>query len=142
MFKKCFHSLIYNMGLLALGCIILSLIFPNEFEFWIFQLSACVAIPGHIFSFFTFQLKLCSNRLWVRRIIVISFGSFVMIAVSYLFGYPFFRFRSLLGFGIAIFLYVILTGFGYYVCDKIEEQNLKLINQKLGEKKAGNDNIN
>ena len=135
MFKKCFHSLIYNMGLLALGSIILSLIFPNEFKFWIFQLSACVVIPGHLFSFFTFQLKLFSNRLWGRRIIVISFEAFVMIAAAYLFGYPFFEFHSLLSFGIVIFFFVILTVFIYYVCDKIEEQNLKLINQKLGEKK-------
>ena len=61
-----------------------------------------------------------------------------MIAVIYLFGYLRFETNSLVAYGISISLYIVSSVFAYYVADKIEQQNLKLINQKLAHKNSEN----
>ena len=67
-----------------------------------------------------------------------TFNGIVILATSYLFGYLRFEINSLINYGITILVFIVLTVFIYYVADKIEQQNLKLINQKLSEKNKGN----
>jgi hypothetical protein len=98
----------------------------------------CAVIPPYFFNFFTFHLKLFSKRLWIRRAIAITFNGIVILATSYLFGYLRFEINSLINYGITILVFIVLTVFIYYVEDKIEQQNLKLINQKLSEKNTSN----
>jgi len=131
MFKKCLHSFLESMGLLAMIFMILSLLFRDVMQIRFFHLSVCVMTPIHLFSFFTFQLHLFSERLWIRRVIVMAFSVCNILAINILFGYLRFAVDSLILHGVAMLLFVLLSVFTYYVADKIERRNLELINQKL-----------
>jgi len=131
MFKKCFRSFLESMGMLAMIFTVLSLILPDVMQIRFLHLLVCITAPIHLFSFFTFQLNLFSDRLWVRRVIVLVFSVCTMLAVNMLFGYLHFAADSLILNGIAMLLFVLLSVFTYYVGDKIERRNLELINQKL-----------
>ncbi len=135
MIKKWVHSFLESMGLLAMICTILSLILREAMQIQFYYLAVCVTAPIHLFSFFTFQLKLFSKRLWVRRTIVLVFSVCIMLAMNFLFGYLRFAADSIVLFGIAILLFILLSVFAYVVGDKIEQRNLELINQKLANKK-------
>lgn len=134
MFGKCVRSFMEQMGILAFIFTFLSLIFPDKIQPKLWYFAVCIVVPIHFFGFFTFQLRLFSSRIWVRRMIVISFSIFIMIAMNYLFGYFRLEFDYLIVLGIALLFFIIWAVFAYYVADKIEQQNLKLINQKLDEK--------
>ena len=138
MFKRCMYSFLVNMGIVSIVFIIISLILPELTQIKFLYLMVCVITPIHFFGFITLELKLFSSYLCIRRAIIISFSSFVMIAVSYLFGYLRFETNSLVAYGISISLYIVSSVFAYYVADKIEQQNLKLINQKLAHKNSEN----
>ena len=138
MFKRCMYSFLVNMGIVSIVFIIISLILPELTQIKFLYLMVCVITPIHFFGFITLGLKLFSSHLWIRRAIIISFSSFVMIAVSYLFGYLRFETNSLVAYGISISLYIVFSVFAYFVGDKIEQQNLKLINQKLAHKNSEN----
>lgn len=138
MFKSYWHSFLEVMGMVAILFTVMSLIFPDAIQIRFLYLLVCLIVPDHLFEFFTFRLKLFSSRLWVRRIIVMSFASLMMVLVNYIFGYFRFEFDSLITFGILILINIVLVTFAYYVCDKIEQQNLKLINQKLANKNKDN----
>ena len=138
MFRKCVRSFIEAMGLLAIIFTILSLVFPDEIQIRFLHLAVCVIFPIHLFSFFTFQLKLFSRHLWIRRVIVISFSASIMVVVNYIFGYFRFELDYLIILCIAILLFIVVTVFAYCIGDKIEQRNLNLINQKLDEKNAKN----
>ena len=138
MFRKCVRSFIEAMGLLAIIFTILSLVFPDEIQIRFLHLAVCVIFPIHLFSFFTFQLKLFSRHLLIRRIIVISFSVSIMVVVNYIFGYFRFELDYLIVSCIAILLFIVVTVFAYYIGDKIEQRNLNLINQKLDEKNTKN----
>ena len=131
MFKKCFRSFLESMGMLAMIFTVLSLILPDVMQIRFLYLLVCITAPIHLFSFFVFQLNLFSNRLWVRRVIVITFSVCVMLAINMLFGYPRFAVDSLILYGVEMLLFILLSIFVYYVADKIEQRNLELINQKL-----------
>ena len=92
-----------------------------------------VAIPIHLFSFFTFELRLFSRHLWVRRFIVIGFSMLTMVVVNLVFN----SFRPsrelLIALGILLALYIPLMVLIYYISDKIEKRNLELINQRLAD---------
>lgn len=135
MIKKLIQSFIEAMGILAIVFTILSLMFPNETQIRFLHLAVCITIPVHLFAFFTFHLRLFSSRLWIRRIIVICFSILIIISMQYIFGYFRFEFDFLITFCIIILLFIVCSIFAYYVGDKIEQQNLRLINQKLQEKK-------
>ena len=134
MFKKCFRSFLEIIGLLAMICMILSLILPDVMQIRFFHLAVCVAAPIHLFSFFTYQLKLFSDRLWLRRLIVMAFSVCVILAVNILFGYLRFTLDSMILYSCAVVLFILLTIFVYVIADKIEKRNLELINQKLATK--------
>lgn len=138
MFRKCVRSFIEAMGILAIIFTILSLVFPDEIQIRFLHLAVCVIFPIHLFSFFTFQLKLFSRHLLIRRIIVISFSVSIMVVVNYIFGYFRFELDYLIVSFIAILLFIVVTVFAYYIGDKIEQRNLNLINQKLDEKNTKN----
>ena len=42
-----------------------------------------VVIPVHLFSFFTFELKLFSKHIWIRRMVVIAFSLLVLFVGGY-----------------------------------------------------------
>ena len=138
MFRKCVRSFIEAMGILAIIFTILSLVFPDEIQIRFLHLAVCVIFPIHLFSFFTFQLKLFSRHLLIRRIIVISFSVSIMVVVNYIFGYFRFELDYLIVSFIAILLFIVVTVFAYCIGDKIEQRNLNLINQKLDEKNTKN----
>ena len=138
MLKIYFRSFIYTMGELSIIFIILSLIWSEAININHLYQMVGVVIPVHLFSFFTFKLKLFSKQIWIRRTIVIAFSLLVLLAIEYISGSIKFEFKSLVVYGIVSLGFIITTVFIFYVADKIEEQNLKLINQKLGEKNTSN----
>ena len=138
MYKKCIHSFFETIGFLSIIFMIMTSIIPYSARMKLFYYMMCAVIPPYFFNFFTFHLKLFSKRLWIRRAIAITFNGIVILATSYLFGYLRFEINSLINYGITILGFIVLTVFIYYVGDKIEQQNLKLINQKLSEKNKGN----
>ena len=135
MYKKCIRSYFQTIGFLAIIFMVMSLMAPYGARMKIFYYLICVTTPPYFFSFFTFELGLFSRRIWVRRAVVIAFIALVMITVSYLFGYLRLELRSLISYGITVLVFIGTTVFAYYVVDRIERQNLELINQKLSEKK-------
>ena len=138
MFRNCWRYFMYSMGLVAIIFIIFSLIFPESIRIKHLYHMVCILIPVNLFSFFTFELKLFSKHIWIRRTIVIAFSLLVLLAIEYISGSIKFEFKSLVVYGIVSLGFIITTVFIFYVADKIEEQNLKLINQKLGEKNTSN----
>ena len=138
MFRNCWRSFMYSMGLVAIIFIIFSLVFPQSIRINHLYHMVCMLIPVHLFSFFTFELKLFSKRIWIRRTIVIAFSILVMFVSGYIFGSIRLEFKSLIVYCIAALLCIMVTVFAYYVADKIEQRDLNLINQKLNEKNKGN----
>lgn len=134
MFKKCTRHFIESMGLLAIMFTILSLIFRDVMQIRFFHLAVCVLVPVHLFSFFTFQLKLFSQRLWVRRTVVIVFDICVILAMNALFGFVRLETDYMILIGVSLVLFILLSVFAYYVADKIEQRNLEWINQRLADK--------
>lgn len=138
MLKNYYRSFIYTIGQVAILFIILSLIWSEAVNIKHLYHMIGVIIPVHLFSFFTFELKLFSKRIWIRRAIVIAFSLIVLFASGCIWGSLRFEFKSLIIYCGATLLCIMVTVFAYYVADKIERQNLKLINQKLGEKNTSN----
>ena len=121
------------MGLCAIFITILSLAFPQIVQINYFHLMLAVAIPIHLFSFFTAELKLFSRHLWVRRFIAIGFSILTMIMMNLVFN-SFHPSRELLiALGVLLALYIPLMILIYYISDKIEKRNLELINQRLAD---------
>ncbi len=134
MFRRYLNSLLITMGILTLTVLFLSLVSPEAVDIWVLQYGACIGIPGHLFSFLTFELKLFSRIMWVRRAIVMIFNAMVMATVSWIFGYFQLGLRNymivwIVGIGVS----AVLVTFSYYVADKIEKKHLEEINKKLSE---------
>ena len=138
MFRNYWRSFMYSMGLVAIIFIIFSLVFPESIRIKHLYHMVCILIPSHLFSFFTFELKLFSKHIWIRRTIVIAFSLLVMFVSGYIFGSIRFELKSLIVYCIAALICTMVIVFAYYVADKIEQRNLNLINQKLSEKNKGN----
>ncbi|MBQ7378267.1 MAG: hypothetical protein IJW70_01150 [Clostridia bacterium] len=131
--RKYWDSFIKMMGFCALAFVIISLVFPQIVQVKYLHLMLAVAIPIHLFSYFTFELRLFSRHLWVRRFITIGFSMLTMGVVNLVF-YEFRPSREfLIAFGILLALYIPLMALIYYVSDKIEKRNLELINQRLAD---------
>ena len=138
MFRNCWRSFMYSMGLVAIIFIIFSLVFPASIRIKHLYHMVCILIPSHLFSFFTFELKLFSKHIWIRRTIVIAFSLLVLFVGGYIFGSTRFELKSLIVYCIAALICTMVIVFAYYVADKIEQRTLNLINQKLSEKNKGN----
>ena len=138
MFKNCFRSFIYTMGVVSILFIILSLVLSETIEINHLYQMVCLLIPVHLFSFFTFELKLFSKHIWIRRMVVIVFSLLVLFVGGYIFGSTRFELKSLVVYCIVALIFTMVIVFAYYVADKIEQRNLNLINQKLSEKNKGN----
>lgn len=134
--RKYWNSFIKMMGFCAIFITVFSLVFPQIVQIKYFHLMLAVAIPIHLFSFFTFELRLFSRHLWVRRFVVIGFGMLTMVAVNLVF----YRFRPsrefLIALGVLLALYIPSMILIYYVSDKIEKRNLEIINQRLADENA------
>ena len=131
--RKLRSGFLQAMGFAATCFLVLSLIFPNGAHIKIFYYMVSLEIPAWLFAFLTFELKLFSKKLWVRRTIVVTFGLLLMIAMSILFGYLQWDSRRLITFGITIVIYVVIEIFAFYVIDTVQKRNLEAINQKLAE---------
>ena len=136
MLRNCWRSFMYSMGLVSIVFIIFSLVFPESIRISHLYHMVCALIPTHLFSFFTMWLKLFSKRIWIRRAITIAFAIFNLCTIGYAFGTFRFEFDRLIVYGIVSLGCIIAMVFTLYVADKIEERNLKLINQKLGEENS------
>jgi len=132
MFKNYYRSFIYTMGLVSIIFIIVSLVWL-DISIRHLYLMVGVTIPTHLFTYLTFELKLFSENIWIRRTVVIIFSLLVMFVSGYIFGSLRWKFKSVIIYCVIALLCVIVSVFAYYVADKIEQRNLKLINQKLGE---------
>ena len=138
MFRNYWRSFMYSMGLVAIIFIIFSLIFPESIRIKHLYHMVCILIPVNLFSFFTFELKLFSKHIWIRRMVVIAFSLLVLFVGGYIFGSTRFELKSLVVYCIVALIFTMVIVFAYYVADKIEQRNLNLINQKLSEKNKGN----
>ena len=138
MFRNYWRSFMYSMGLVAIIFIIFSLIFPESIRIKHLYHMVCILIPVNLFSFFTFELKLFSKHIWIRRMVVIVFSLLVLFVGGYIFGSTRFELKSLVVYCIVALIVTMVIVFAYYVADKIEQRNLNLINQKLSEKNKGN----
>ena len=138
MFGKCVRSLIEQMGIIAILFTILSLLFPDKIQLRLWYFAVCITVPNHLFSFFTFQLKLFSSHIWIRRTIVMSFYVLVIFVMEFIFGYFRFEFVFLIVLGVVMLLCIIWAVVAFYVTDTIEQQILKLINQEIDEKNTTN----
>lgn len=134
--KKYWDSFVKMMGYCAIFITIFSLAFPQIVQIKYFHLMLAVAIPIHLFSFFTFEFRLFSRHLWIRRFIAIGFSMFTMIFLNLVFN----SFRPsrelLIALGVLLALYIPLMILIYYISDKIEKRNLEIINQKLADENA------
>lgn len=134
--RKCWDSFLKAMGEIVLCFTAFSLVFPTIIQVQDLYLMLAVVIPIHLFSFFTFELRLFSRHLWVRRFITIGFSMLTIAAVNLIFN----RLRPsrelLIALGVLLALYIPLMVFIYYVSDKIEKRNLELINQRLADESA------
>ena len=133
MLKNYWRSVIYSIGVVSIIFIIVSLVWSNIKVKDLYQMVGIV-IPVHLFSFFTFELKLFSKRIWIRRTIVMAFSIFVLGVSSYITGSLRLELKSLIIYGVIALICIMVSVFAYYVIDKNEQRNLELINQKLGEK--------
>lgn len=133
MWKKFKNSFMYEMGTVGLACLVFSLVLPTKFDIRDMQMCLFLTMIVHPFAFFTFELKLFSGHLWVRRGIVIIFSSFFCIGMLLLFGIlSAENWQKTLSILIPVFALIIpIMIFVYYVSDKIEKRNLEAINQKL-----------
>lgn len=131
--RKYLDSFMKTMGLLAIVFTAMSLIYPQSIQIRHLYLMSAISVPTNAFAFFTFELKLFSRHLWVRRFIAIGFGIISMLVVTYLFGYPRGDKRYFIVLGVLLMCYAVLTIFIYYISDKIEKRNLELINQRLAD---------
>ena len=138
MFRNYWRSFMYSMGLVAIIFIIFSLVFPESLRIKDLYFMVCILIPSHLFSFFTFELKLFSKHIWIRRTIALAFSILVLFASGYISGSIRFELKSLIIYCIAALICTMVFVFAYYVADKIEQRNLNLINQKFSEKNKGN----
>ena len=138
MFRNYWLSFMYSMGLVAIIFIIFSLVSPESIRIKDLYQMVCMLIPTHLFSFFTFELKLFSKHIWIRRMVVIAFSLLVLFVGGYIFGSTRFELKSLVVYCIVALIVTMVIVFAYYVADKIEQRNLNLINQKLSEKNKGN----
>ena len=139
MFKKWWISFCYTFGSSTLLTLLVSLIASNT-NIRVMYVGICAILPVHVFTFFTFELRLFSKHLWVRRVITICFSVIDVIIVLVLFDHTRLnskRFWILLA--ILLPIMVLCSVFAYYVADKIEKRNLAAINQKLAN---GNMDIN
>ena len=130
MFKKWWNSFCYTFGLSTLLSLLMALI-ASYTNIKILYVSLCILLPYHLFVFFTFELKLFSKHLWVRRAITICFSVIDIITVLVLFNYTHLKENFWIYLAILLPIIVLLMVFTYYVADKIEKRNLDAINQKL-----------
>lgn len=133
MLKSYCRSAVYSIGLVSIIFIIMSLVWSSIKVSDLYEMVGIV-IPVHLFSFFTFELKLFSKNIWIRRAIVIAFSILALGICGYITGSLRLELKSLIIYGVTALICIMISVFSYYVIDKIEQRNLELINQKLREK--------
>ena len=131
--RKLRSGFMQAMGVAATAFLVLSLIFPHDAQIKVFYYLVSLEIPSYLFTFFTFELKLFSKHLWVRRIVAVTFSLLYATAVSFLFGYLRWERKYVIVFGIAMTVAILIDIFSFYVADTIQKRNLEAINQKLAE---------
>lgn len=136
--KKLRSAFIQAMGFAATLFLILSLIVPQAAQIKLFYCFVSIEVPIYLFNFLTFELKLFSKKLWVRRMIVITFDFLYAIAMTFLFGHLRWERKYVIIYGIATAVGILMDIFLFYVADVIQKRNLEAINQKLAEQNKEN----
>ena len=132
MFKKWWFSFSQSLVFATLILLLVSLMLPQIIQAKILWYMVCIITPLSVFGFFTFELKLFSKHLWVRRAIVITFSVINLSIVNILFGWlKWGDTEKWIRHGVLLAVLICLNVFVYYVADKIEKRNLAAINQKL-----------
>ena len=130
-FKKWWISFCQAMTLSLLLALLVSLISVN-IQIKLFHYILCILLPTHVFNFFTFEMRLFSKHLWVRRAISMCFSVVTILTISTLFGYMRWNDkRDWLIYGISLSIMLLVWVFTYYVLDKIEKRKLDAINPWL-----------
>ena len=131
MFKKWWISFCQAMTLSLLLGLLVSLISVNiqvKFFYYVW----CLVLTTHVFRFFTFELRLFSKHLWVRRGISICFSDVSILTLAFLFGYVSLSDkRTWMVYGITLIIVVLLEVFLYCILDKGKKQNSDAITQGL-----------
>ena len=130
-FKKWWISFCQAMTLSLLLGLLVSLISVN-IQVKFFYYMWCLVLTTHVFSFFTFELRLFSKHLWVRRVISLCFCSVSILTFAFLFGYVSLSDkRTWMVYGITLIIVVLLEVFLYCILDKIQKRNVDAINQGI-----------
>jgi uncharacterized membrane protein len=127
------NQLLSVMGMNAYIFLFFSLIAPDKITVGHFHLMVCVSVPHVVFAFLTFEYRLFSKHLGIRRLIVIVFSAVNILLVSYLFGYFQLTKKHYISYGITLIAVALFSAFAYYINDRIEKKNLEAINKKLQE---------
>ena len=132
MFKKWWFSFSQSLVFATLILLLVSLMLPQIIQAEMLWYMVCLITPLSVFGCFTFELKLFSKHLWVRRAIVITFSVINLSIVNILFGWlKWGDTEKWIRHGVLLAVLICLNVFVYYVADKIEKRNLAAINQKL-----------
>ena len=135
--KRYWNSFLDMMGILAIIYLICSLIWQDSLEMLDMQRGALLGILVHMAAFFTFDLKLFSKHIWVRRAIVIMFAFIIFLMINLLFNDITQSFLIKLSIGAGAM--VVISILAFYITDKIEKRRLEAINQKLAQNQKEND---
>lgn len=133
--KRYWNSFLDMMGILAITYLICSLIWQDSIDILDMQKGALLGILVHMVAFFTFDLKLFSKRIWIRRTIVITTSIIIFVITNFLFSDITKRFLIALGIGAGAIVVVSILAF--YITDKIEERRLEVINKVLEQNQKG-----
>lgn len=139
--KRYWNSFLNVMGYFSIIYLIASLIFQNSLDLRDMQMGMLIGIFGYSAAFFTFELKLFSKSLWVRRAIVIAATVVFMVTVNLLY-YRNISKGFLVAIGAGVGVVIIGSVLLYYINDKIEERRLEAINKMLEKNQTTDDTQN
>lgn len=139
--KRYFDCLLRSLGYAAICVFCYSFLFASAFTIRTVQILIAGIAIVQSFAFFVFELKLFSQKLWVRRAIVLVVGFAICVLLFVIFGEI--RFTGpwwyyLITLGIVFVIAGIISAVIYYISDKMYQKSLNDINREL-QKNEGED---
>ena len=135
--KKYWNGVIDMMGYIAIIYLAISLIFSTAIDSKDMLWGTLIGAFCYTTAFFTFELRLFSKNLWVRRSIVITVSVIFVVTVNLL--SQDLTKSLLLAIGVSAAVIVVMSVLLYYITDKIEQRRLEAINKKLAQNQKEND---
>lgn len=104
-----------------------------------YQMSFVLVLAVSSISFLINDLKLFSENIWIRRIVIVLFMNASAIFIPVWFGVLKFKWSTVIRDVVITTIVYMLT---MYICDKVEMRRLEAINKKLEENIKNNDTEN